>query len=238
MSEPPTDAPAGAPTDQGRPDEEDLDFYRVYGPWRAWTPVQAAEALAGFPHPWWVVGGHAIEAFTGVRRSHEDIDISFLASAAAIGDLRAELGGRFHLWSNDGGTFRVIDDRHPEPLQPLAQIWVREHALAPWLADFVPSPQVHGLWQSKRDDSFVADVDEVTWVHSDGVRYLCPEVTLSFKAQQDRPKDRRDLAAAWPLLDGERQTWLAARVRRQHPDHPWNAVLRAGAGLSWDRDGI
>jgi hypothetical protein len=33
--------------------------------------------LAGLDLPVWVVGGWAIEAFTGARREHQDLDVTF-----------------------------------------------------------------------------------------------------------------------------------------------------------------
>jgi len=41
---------------------------RLYGRWEPFDPAAAQEFLAGFDRPWWVVGGWAIEAFTGVGR--------------------------------------------------------------------------------------------------------------------------------------------------------------------------
>ena len=59
---------------------------------------------------------------------------------------------------------------------------------------------VVGRWQSKRDASFVADLEEVTCIDLDGV---------------------------WPLLDDGRRAWLRESLRRLHPDHPWQARLDA-----------
>lgn len=216
------------------PDEEDIAFFRVYGPWEPLTPRQMRELMDGFPHPWWLVGGHSIEAFTGVRRHHEDLDLSLFVDA--VPDLGKQLGERFHLWSNDGGTLRIIDEKRPEPLHPLAQIWVREHALAPWLVDIVPSPAVDGRWQSKRDEDHVADLDEVTWVHADGVRYQNPEISLLFKASQNRPKDRIDLASTWPLLAPEKKQWLRQAVARLYPENPWNRALASDDAISWPEE--
>jgi hypothetical protein len=42
------------------------------------------------------------EAFTGVPRFHEDIDL--VVYTEHVPQLREQLGGVFHLWSNDGGT--------------------------------------------------------------------------------------------------------------------------------------
>lgn len=209
----------------GTPDEEDAHFVRVYGPWQPLVPEELQRMLHGFPHPWWIVGGHAMEAFHRAGRFHEDLDVSFFPSA--LTDLRRHLGDGYVLWSNHGGTFRVIDDQRPEPLDPLAQVWVRESALSPWLMDCVPSPEVEGRWQSKRDESHVADLDDVTWVDDRGIRFLNPEVVLLFKAAAHRPKDEYDLERAWPLLGPEKQAWLVEAVRRQDAGHPWLGRLSA-----------
>jgi hypothetical protein len=205
------------------PTKEDLAFTDVYGDWDPLTPAELREHMAGFPAPWWVVGGHAIEAFTGVRRVHEDIDLVVFSDDVPA--LRAQFDGVFHLWSNHGGTFRVIDEKHPEPLHPLSQVWMRVDARSPWRVDCPLNPRKDGRWVSKRDDTFVADLDEVTWVAEDGVRYLNPEVVLHFKAAHARVKDVVDRDNVLPLLNNERRAWLADAVRRTYPDHAWQAVL-------------
>ena len=206
------------------PDEEDRRFMAVYGDWDPLTPRELAAAMEGFPLPWWIVGGHAIEAFTGVERFHEDIDMVVFRDAVPA--LREQLGGRFHLWSNHGGTFRLIEDRNPEPLHPLSQIWMREDARSPWRVDCILNDVRDGRWVSRRDETHTAELDEVTFV-ADGIRYLDPAVQLLTKAKLDRAKDRVDLDAAWPLLAEDRRAWLREALRRTHPDHPWQARLDA-----------
>ena len=163
--------------------------------------------------PWWIVGGQAIEAFTGVTREHEDVDISIFTSDFQA--LRAHIGDRFHLWSNDGGLLRHITDEHPEPLAPLAQTWVREHATAPWVMDFILNGEGDGIWAARRDIDFTAPLDEVTWMSPEGIRYLNPEIVLFFKARLQRPKDQVDLASCLPRLSHEQRTWLLGAVRRR-----------------------
>jgi len=206
---------------------DDVDWERLYGPWQPFTPAEVKALLEGFPRPWWLIGGHAIEAFTGVRRPHEDVDLSIFGRDVPF--LRRQVEGRYHLWSNHGGTLRPINDRFPEPLDYLSQIWIREHALAPWVIDLPMSPDVQGRWLSKRDPLHVADLEQVTWVHSDGIRYLNPEVVLLFKAQAHRAKDERDLDVTWPLLTPAKQDWLRESVRRLYPGHPWTSRLAASS---------
>lgn len=204
---------------------------RLYGPWRSLTPGEVADLMEGFRAPWWLVGGHAIEAFTGVPRRHEDADLGLFGRD--IPELRRHFAGRYHLWSVDSGTLRPLTDQHPEPFDDRSQVWIREHAGAPWLVDGVLTPDSDGRWVSKRDPGHVADLDEVTWVHSDGVRYLDPEIVLLFKASGDRRKDRRDLEVAWPLLGERRRRWLRETVARLYPDHPWNEVLADDGPVRW-----
>lgn len=173
------------------PTADDLAFFDVYGEWDPLTPAELRDLMEGFPDPWWVAGGYAIETFTGVAQHHED-----------------------------------IDDEHPEPLHPISQIWMRHDARSPWQVDCLLNPVRDGRWQSKRDPDFVADLGDVTWTASDGVRYATPEVALLFKAKQHRRKDKIDLENAWPLMTEAQRRWLHDAVVHLHPDHPWQDRLK------------
>jgi uncharacterized membrane protein len=158
-----------------------------------------------------------------VARAHEDIDL--VVFETAVPALRQQFRDVFHLWSNWGGTFRIIDDEHPEPLHPLSQVWMRTDARSPWRVDCPLNPGRDGRWRSKRDDTRVAELADVTWVADDGVRYLNPEEVLFYKAVLKRRKDDVDLDNVLPLLADDRRGWLADAVRRTYPEHSWQARL-------------
>lgn len=205
-------------------DAEEAEFVRWYGAWAPLDPAGVAELMAGFDRPWWLVGGWAIEAFTGVAREHEDVDLSLLA--CDLPAFRAHLGRDWTPWSNHGGTLRPLSDRFPEPLDVESQVWLRRDAAAPWAVDLPITPDRGGLWTNKRWADHVAPVDDVTWVADDGIRYLAPEVVLLYKAALARPKDHRDLEVTWPLLDADQRSWLLAGLEATVPGHPWVARLR------------
>jgi hypothetical protein len=202
---------------------DDEEFFRWYGAWDSLDPPGVAALMAGFARPWWIVGGWAIEAYTGVAREHEDVDLSILA--CDIPAFRAHLGDAWTPWSNHGGTLRPLSDVFPEVLDVQSQIWIRRSAHEPWVVDLPVTPDRDGLWTSKRDPDHVVPVEDATWVAADGIRYLRPEIALLYKAALHRPKDDADLAVTWPLLESPARAWLSASVRRLYPDHPWRGRL-------------
>ncbi len=197
---------------------EELGFQRLYGPWEAFSPEHAREVFDPLGFPWWVAGGWAIEAFTGVAREHEDIDVSMFRRDLPI--LRRTLAVRFHVWAVGEGALTPLDDETKEMPDNADQVWLRAHALAPWRADVLLNPDQDGRWVSRRDRSYVVDLGEVTW-RRDGVAYLQPEVALAFKAKVVRPKDETDFAVALPLLDSRARGWLVSFLARIHPGHAW-----------------
>src|SRR5688572_26931537 len=68
------------------------------------APVAAvADLMRGFPHPWWVAGGWAIDLFVGrVTREHGDIEIGVFRDTQAA--LHEHLR-RFDLFKAVDGAF-------------------------------------------------------------------------------------------------------------------------------------
>lgn len=203
-------------------DSEEAAFQRRYGPWLAWTPEQAVELLAGWDRPWWVVGGHAIDAFTGTQRKHEDLDLGIMR--AHVPDLRTYLGDEWHCWAAGSGSLRPLTAEDPELPEWSDQCWLRRHAWSPWVMDVITNPDVDGGWVFRHDPQVVLGLEDVVW-NLDGIRYQQPQIVLAFKARTHRPKDTRDLERAWPLMDGAQRAWLRSTVARLYPGHPWLLLL-------------
>lgn len=182
-----------------------------------------ATAFAGFPRPWWIVGGWAIEAATGYRREHEDIDVSILSiDVPALVD---HLSGRWHVWNNVGGVLHPLGGRWPDVEEPRSQLWLRRDASSPWVLDIPLTPSIAGEWTNKSLPDHVAALEEVVWEADDGVRYLRPEIVLAYKARLRRAKDDLDFEATLPLLDAERRAWLRSTLEVTAPGHPWTERL-------------
>ncbi len=91
---------------------EGREFFALYGRWDPFDLDGVRDFFDGFDRPWWLVGGWAIEAFTGALREHEDMDVSLLA--CDVPALREFIGDRWHLWTNVSGRLRPLTDRSPD----------------------------------------------------------------------------------------------------------------------------
>lgn len=208
-------------------DDSDEAFERWYGPWEPFSVAEIADVLHEFGAPWWIVGGHAIEAFTRVARPHEDIDVAlFRRDLPALRDC---LPSSFQTWSAGSGLLRPLNEDHPDPHPEADQVWIREHALAPWRADFILMDEREGAWVWKHDPSVALRLDESTWVDGAGVRFANPEIVLAHKARTLEARHDADFAATWPMLDERSRSWLRETIELRYPGHPWLNRMAAPA---------
>ncbi len=210
-------------------DLDTAELRRLYGPWAGRTPEDAAALLEGYPGIWWVAGGWAVEAFSGVPREHEDTDVSVLRNDLPL--LRRHLAGRLDVWSAaDGALWPLLPDDDPDAapddvLPPgCGQVWTRRAAMQPWELDILLAPGSAERWVYKRDESIAMPMRDALWAR-DGIRYLQPEIQLLYKAKGLRAKDALDFDTTLPHLDDRRRGWLRVALERTIPGHPWLARL-------------
>ncbi len=203
-------------------DPEEAAFQQLFGPWAPLDPAGVADLFDGYQAPWWIAAGWALEAFNDLHRRHEDIDVAIFRRD--VPRLREHLAATHHCWAIGEGRLAPLREDAPQLPDWADQVWIREHAWAPWLVDVVATPDADGDWVFKRDRDFTAPLPQVTW-SDDGIRYLNPEIVLAYKAKLDRPKDLADLAATLPKLERPARAWLRETVQRLHPEHRWLAQL-------------
>lgn len=194
------------------------EIVRLYGPWLPRTPQDAATLLKGYDGPWWIAGGWAIEAFTGVSRPHGDLDPSIPRSD--VGALRDHLAGRLDVWEADSGALRPLVEPTDEVSESCENLWLRPSGAQPWEYDVILVHATPTTWTFKRDPRIGRPLQEILWQH-DGITYLRPEVQLLHKARGLGEKDQADFEACVPLLDTGPRTWLRTALGLAHPGHPW-----------------
>jgi hypothetical protein len=207
----------------------DADQVALYGPWARRTPADVARLFEGYAGTWWLAGGWAIEAFTGVAREHDDIDPSVLRDELPL--LRAHLADRLHVWAAAAGSLTpLVPELDPEGVADdvlpagCHQVWTRPSALEPWEYDVLLSAGTGEEWVYRREPVLRMPLADALW-ERDGVRYLRPELQLLFKAPGLRPKDQADFDATLPHLDRRRRGWLRDALAATTVAHPWMARL-------------
>lgn len=203
----------------------DDEFEALYGRWAPRTPADAGRLFDGYTGLWWIAGGWALEAFTGVHRHHEDLDPSVLAAELPV--LRRHLAARMHLWSASSGALKPLlpEDRPDDPaddvlLEGAHQLWTRQDAAHEWEYDILLAPGTADEWVYRRDETIRMPMARALW-EVDGIRYLQPEIQLLYKARGRRAKDESDFVATLPHLDRQRRLWLRTALERTIPDHVW-----------------
>ena len=198
---------------------------RLFGPWQARNPEDVADLFDGYSGRWWIAGGWAIEAFSGVPRPHDDVDPSIPRSDVSL--LRRHLAGRLDVWTADSGTFHpMLTEADVEGLPATCEnLWLRASGADPWEYDVILMDASPATWTFKRDARISLPIEDIVWTRN-GIDYLRPDVQLLHKANSLRPKDQEDFEACLPRLDEPARQWLAHALQLAHPGHLWLTELK------------
>jgi hypothetical protein len=198
------------------------EMVRLYGPWRLRTPDDARRLFGGYEGRWWIAGGWAIEAYTGIARAHGDLDPSIPRSEVDL--FHRHLAGRLDVWQAESGALRpMLTTGDPVP-DGCENLWLRPSGAEPWEYDVILMTATSTTWIYKRDARISLPVEEIVWTR-DGIAYLRPEIQLLHKAKGLRANDQADFDACIRLLEPEPRAWLRSALNVAHPRHPWLAHL-------------
>lgn len=186
--------------------------------------VAAVAQMHGFPAPWGVAGGWALDLFLGrVTRTHGDIDLALFRKDQAR--LRRHLAG-WKFRKVDGGV--LMDWPEGQWLDPpVHEVYGSRTGTHPPSLEFLLNERVEDHWVFRRNSAVHLAIDRAI-IHSPaGVPVLCPTIVLLYKAKQLRDVDERDFEAVHRRLDPEQRAWLRTALQQVHPEHPWSDRLRS-----------
>jgi aminoglycoside-2''-adenylyltransferase len=183
-----------------------------------WEPLrldEAASLMEGFPGPWWIAAGWAIELHVGSKvREHGDVDVLVLRDDQEA--IRAQLSGWDVRIAHDGRL-----EAWPEGMQvelPRSGLWARADPDGPWQLQFLLAEREGDEWWYRRDPRIRLPLEEIGLRSASGMPYLRPELVLLLKSKHHREEDEADFEAVLPCLDDvacrRLASWLA-------PGDPW-----------------
>lgn len=174
--------------------------------------------MRGFPAPWWVAGGWALDLFVGSGREHDDVDIVVLRDDQHL--IREQLPGWDVQIAHDGRL-------EPWPLGDRVELprngfWARPDPNEPWRLQFLLEQHEGNVWCYRRDPSIRLPLEQIGLNSDSGVPYLRPELVLLYKSRLDRDRDTVDFERTLPRLDEWARRRLASWLP---PDHEWRGAL-------------
>src|SRR6266540_7301988 len=157
------------------------------------VPRDVARLMAGFPRPWYVAGGWAIDLYLGrVTRPHEDVEIGILREDQQ--DLRRHLAG----WAFE----KVVPGpqghrREPWPPSerlepPVHEAYARRPRGTVREIEILLSEAGEGPWRFRRDPRVTKPLEDLGLVGLETIPFLSPDVVLLYKAKAPRPRDEED----------------------------------------------
>jgi hypothetical protein len=184
--------------------------------------TEVAASLAGFPLPWFISGGWAIDLFLKrVTRDHEDVDVAIFRRDQK--ELQTYLAG----W-----TLEKVVQRLREPWQegewlnlPVHEIHARRAGEASGEIEFLLNEAADDHWVFRRDARIQRPISKSAMRTPSGIPFLAPVIVLLYKAKDPTAKDEADFERVRPHLGFTRRLWLRGALKTCYPGHPWLARL-------------
>ena len=194
------------------------------------TVAQLAELMSGYPAPWALCGGWAIDAWLGrLTRDHGDVDVAVFVQDRQA--LRAHLSGWQLVCHDAGGEGDTSDLWNGRPIELPGHLHARPDtgealpdrvdtaAHQGFGLDIQFSDRSGGDWVLSREPVIGLPLNEAVQESPWGLPAAVPEVLLFFKSQELRRRDKLDFQRMLPLLTAKQREWLRDAIMLA--GHPW-----------------
>ena len=178
---------------------------------------RAASVMTGFPGPWGIAGGWAIDLFLRRQsRPHSDVDVAILRHHQRHLGPRLPAGQAEKVVEHGLSPWRVEEQLHA-PVHEIHATWPDGYHL-----EFLLNEHDHEMreWVFRRDSRIRAPL-ATTFLSRDALPYLAPEIVLLYKSKAPAARDDADLASVLPHLAAQQRTWLREALALTTPGHRW-----------------
>jgi hypothetical protein len=191
------------------------------------------DAMAGFPAPWALGGGWAVDAWIGeVTREHGDVDVIVFADhhPALFEQLHGWQLAHHHNLPDDGNELWRGQRLHPPDhlhgrldrdgaIPEKGALWATEG----WDLDVQFNQRRGDEWILSTEPLITLPIDRCTQASALRAPTLVPQILVFYKALDMRRRDKLDFAALLPHLTREQRDWLRGAISLV--GHPWLSQL-------------
>jgi aminoglycoside-2''-adenylyltransferase len=194
--------------------------------------AQIVDVMAGFPAPWALGGGWAVDAWIGeVTREHGDVDVIVFGDdhRAVFEQLRGwqmahHVDDRNELWQGQRIDPPPLDHLHGrldhgEAIPEGGALWATEG----WHLDVQFNERRGDEWVLSSEPLVTLPVDQCTRTSALQAPTVVPKVLLFYKSLDLRRRDKADFASLLPQLTPEQREWLRDAISLV--GHPWVSQL-------------
>lgn len=194
-------------------------------------PGQLTQVMRGFPRPWFVAGGWALDLFLD-RQVQPRGQIEIAVSRRD----QAYLPTQFHGWSIE--TVEQGQARASVPGQWLAPPRYQLRVSRAVEASVTELTRLEvalyegeeNRWQHRGTPAIELEREYVGYEAAAGLPVLIPEIVLLEAARGASAAQEKDFAAVLPALEDEGIAWLRWALAAAYPGHPWITRLDEAGG--------
>jgi len=171
--------------------------------------------MQGFPKPWFVCGGWALDLFLGKQtRAHHDIDLGLFRSDQLHLQTHFDTS---HLFWIDNGEKRPWETGHYLQL-PIHELRLEVNNGE---MELVLNEGTTTHWVYRRNTAITLPLVKAILSTSHGIPYLAPEVVLLFKSTHLSAKNQQDFDSVISHLTPGQKKWLQQSVAVSDAGHVW-----------------
>jgi hypothetical protein len=189
------------------------------------APMQVSEIMKGFPLPWGICGGWALDLYLDrMTRVHKDVELAILRrDQLALQKMLLDRG-----WNMEIASKGTLTKWEPGILiqPPLHTIWCRHGSNSLDFFEILLNEAEEDRFYFRRDARVQMELSGVFEGSASGISILTPEIVLLYMATEQDPASRsNDFLNSLASLPTSRMMWLRDSLKLNRADHPWLNVL-------------
>jgi hypothetical protein len=181
--------------------------------------IDTAATMLGFPRPWCVTGGWALDLWQGSpSRQHGGVTLAILREHQV--ELRDHLPGWQWFVVGRDGRHQPWTDRQ-QFMMPVVELCAREPGRTGRNLRVMLNESDGVDWRFSWNLRITRPLGRWRVFSNYAIPLHAPEIVLLHKSRRLAERDQLDFRTFASKLDDEARSWLSSAIALETPDHPW-----------------